>query len=740
MSTPPKSSVALAGPAQHGSQSFVDSIECAAEDDIVGTGRPITLETLHLVVDPWQPSLSPTGRRVAYQHRGPDPSAGPRAAAVRALELADGSGDVRELPLPPGASGWPAWTPDGGALVMYARRPMERGGLALYDLVKVRVPFDPDADEVEKLKTVLSPPKLIRCLGDGTIAFFVQHDLFADRFVAATSSSMGTMTARETRIFTSFDEAGTGAKRLRWRDLMELHQARHGFVSAMTLGAWDYVTANGGELLAFSGMATDTPHYWIDQDIYVQRGGGPPVRLRTRGGRDIAPRFSRDGRYLAVGTKREIGTGSWDFDRLHVYAIDGKDATGTLAIEVIGEEGGDESALFVPEHWEFVDERRLIFSAWHKGKCSVHLLDVGKFLEDARGACPVCVPLRKTQAVVELGEQIEQMVSTADGTGDVSIVIRKGTNFAPPELFHLRVREGKTDQPVQITKCRADSGVRESNLDVTVRRLELRAGSGRRIEVYISHPGEPESLFRDGAMWPLIQMLHGGPHEKWAPRFDRRFNGQSLAAEGYIVAQVNFHGSLGHPLGEQFAQSLSDHWGELPAEDIRLTTEHLIQEYPVDIDRIGLIGGSYGAYLGAWILGHKRTGFRFRAGVLHAGPYDLATLYSENEYWVRMHQFRSAPWDGDLGESLSRMSPLRHSPFYSAPTLLTHGHEDDRVPASNSVMLHRMLVDKKVPSALVVYPGMGHTIAPAYLPDWWRRTLAWLNDHGVPARRPDRSP
>ena len=52
----------------------------------------------------------------------------------------------------------------------------------------------------------------------------------------------------------------------------------------------------------------------------------------------------------------------------------------------------------------------------------------------------------------------------------------------------------------------------------------------------------------------------------------------------------------------------------------------LIETGWVDPDRIGIIGGSYGGYLTAWVVAHDH---RFKAAVAQRGVYDLVTFFGE---------------------------------------------------------------------------------------------------------------
>ena len=51
--------------------------------------------------------------------------------------------------------------------------------------------------------------------------------------------------------------------------------------------------------------------------------------------------------------------------------------------------------------------------------------------------------------------------------------------------------------------------------------------------------------------WPLVHVIHGGPHGIAGDNFHFRWNLQAFASPGYVVASVNFHGSTSW--GQDFA-------------------------------------------------------------------------------------------------------------------------------------------------------------------------------------------
>lgn len=133
----------------------------------------------------------------------------------------------------------------------------------------------------------------------------------------------------------------------------------------------------------------------------------------------------------------------------------------------------------------------------------------------------------------------------------------------------------------------------------------------------------------------------------------------------------------------------------------------------IDIDRVGILGQSYGGYGTAGIISHTNL---FRAAVATNGLYDLASfsyhLGSQGEnFWMTWAELSQ----GNMGQNLFE-DPKRYidnSPFYRAdkiftPLLLIHGQLDDAYTDAGKMFsalrrLHR-------PVEFVVYHKGWHVI------------------------------
>ena len=76
------------------------------------------------------------------------------------------------------------------------------------------------------------------------------------------------------------------------------------------------------------------------------------------------------------------------------------------------------------------------------------------------------------------------------------------------------------------------------------------SSEGRKIHNLMALPPR----FDPAKKYPLLVLMHGGPHSMWKDQFFVRWNAHLLARPGYVVLMTNYTGSTG--FGEKFAQDI----------------------------------------------------------------------------------------------------------------------------------------------------------------------------------------
>ncbi len=247
--------------------------------------------------------------------------------------------------------------------------------------------------------------------------------------------------------------------------------------------------------------------------------------------------------------------------------------------------------------------------------------------------------------------------------------------------------------------------------------IRFEGADGHQIQAFVVVPPEFDSSER----WPLLQNVHGGPHNGVMDDWHWRWNTQVMAAAGYVVMSVNFHGSSS--FGDEFTRSIRGSWGDQPAKDIDAASDHMIGLGYIDPDRIAIAGGSYGGYLVSWITTQTD---RYAASICHAGVTDLLGQWASDLTEGRAAAVGGVPWE-DM-DAVLRWSPMAHTHDITTPTLVIHGELDYRVVITQGLVLYGTLKAKGVPARLVYYGDEGHWIEKRdNAIHWWGEFLGWLD-------------
>jgi len=232
--------------------------------------------------------------------------------------------------------------------------------------------------------------------------------------------------------------------------------------------------------------------------------------------------------------------------------------------------------------------------------------------------------------------------------------------------------------------------------------------------------------FAAGQKYPIAFVVHGGPQVSFQNQWNWRWNAQAYAGRGYGVVLIDFHGSPGY--GQAFTDSISEHWGDRPFEDLQKGLAAALEKNPwLDGKRACSLGASYGGFMQNWIAGKWPDGFR--CIVNHAGIFDTRSMYyTTEELWFTEWE-NGGPYY-DKPEVHERFNPSSFVKEWRTPMLVTHGEKDFRVPYSQGLATFTALQRRGVESRLVVFPDENHwVLKPANSIYWYDTVLDWLDAH-----------
>lgn len=338
--------------------------------------------------------------------------------------------------------------------------------------------------------------------------------------------------------------------------------------------------------------------------------------------------------------------------------------------------------------------------------------DVEETLLDKQAGCVEAVGFnymrKQWQAITtDIAADFEFLQQSA--RGDLSVSSRSLDNNSwvvgyardeQPNTYYLYQREDKTLTPLFSNISRFE----QLNLQQMQHRVTASADKQFEIISYYTLPYTKQQSL------PLVVLVHGGPwtRDKWG------YNPwhQWLANRGYAVLSVNFRGSSG--FGKAFMNAGDREWGGKMIEDIHISVMDFVRHMPIDKDRIGVMGTSYGGYA-ALMLASRFPG-TYACAIDVFGPTNLVSMIeSIPPQWQSQRDMlvkRVGNPDSDAGRQLlEEQSPIAHLDSMSAPLLIAEGFHDPRVDRNGIRAYAKQFSEKSdLPLIHISFPDEGHNL------------------------------
>ena len=239
----------------------------------------------------------------------------------------------------------------------------------------------------------------------------------------------------------------------------------------------------------------------------------------------------------------------------------------------------------------------------------------------------------------------------------------------------------------------------------------------------------PPAKVEPGKKYPMVVLIHGGPSSvttsEWPASFGMpRAIIAALSARGYYVLLPNPRGSYGQ--GEEFTRANVKDFGGGDLRDDLAGIDAAIKKYPIDPNRLGVTGWSYGGFMTMWMITQTN---RFHAAVAGAGIANWQSYYGQNliDQWM-IPFFGASVYDDPA--AYEKSSPIRFIKNVGTPTLVIVGERDAECPASQSYEFWHALNTLGVPTKLIVYASEGHLfIEPKNQADRMDQTVAWFDKY-----------
>ncbi|MBL8265107.1 S9 family peptidase [Steroidobacter sp.] len=238
---------------------------------------------------------------------------------------------------------------------------------------------------------------------------------------------------------------------------------------------------------------------------------------------------------------------------------------------------------------------------------------------------------------------------------------------------------------------------------------------------------------KDVSSLPVVVDLHGGPYS--ASTFDFDADRELFVAQGYVVIQPNYRGSIGY--GREFMQ-LSDRkhypgWYDQPDASSEMGLDvvgvlNAIKQHGLgDANRVFLRGISAGALLTSWTVGRTDE---FKAAVSQSWYSGEWSAPSYGAYQIRRY-FNGPPWDTRYQAEYWRRQPIMLADRIKTPLLIMQGEIDWITPLMEAEKFYYSLRTLGREVQLAVFPNETHGLRahPATLPNSVLMEVSWFRKH-----------
>ncbi len=462
---------------------------------------------------------------------------------------------------------------------------------------------------------------------------------------------------------------------------------------------WDW-SPSSRELTYVAANPPGENNWWVAK-LFVQSVGGaatprvvfdPNTTPGDLHGLQLAnPRFSPDGKRIAFigGLMSDQGSTGGDIWEVPVSgATDARDILPNKAVS--------------PAWFEFAGKNTIRYVARKSGGNLISELNI-----DSAGEVPGTSEFYAKAISAGGGRAI-----SSSRTGAYAFTASSFDN--PPEIFLSHGPKQPLRQLTHLNEGLKPAWGKSESIEWE--------NQGFHVQGWLLYPADYDPSKR----YPLLVDVHGGPSASVSSRWG---GGEPLfSALGYFTFMPNPRGSYGQ--GEKFTAANRKDFGYGDLRDILAGIDVLEKRFPIDTDREGLTGWSYGGFMTMFAVTQTH---RFRAAVAGAGISDWQSYYGENSIDQWMTPFFGATVYDDPAV-YAKSSAITFIKEAKTPTLVIVGDRDGECPAPQSFEFWHALRAEGVKTQLVIYPNEGHGFRdPAHILDRAQRTFGWF-EQNMPAR------
>ena len=633
------------------------------------------------------PIPSPDGKWVLFSVVEPSYD---EASQVTDLWMAptDGSAPPRRLTSGRGSETGAVWSPDGRRVAFVARRDGDEAG-------QVYVMSVFDGGEAARVTTISTGARSPQWRPDGKAILFQSSVYPGAKTDEENRKIAAERRARKyrARVFEGFPIRNWD----RWLDDLQSHI----FIQPLEPGA------PARDLLAGTGM------------VAGQGFGG----VTTPGGDDLQAIWTLDGRGVVFAATIDRHVQAYAESTTHLYRLP---ADGGEPVRITSGDGGYSRPTFSPDgrrlysfftpntdnvynlnrivavEWPAAPRVEIITPNFDRAPTNFIVTPNGERIyllaEDAGHEKLYSVPATGGETVLAFEMTAGVYSNLAAGGEGAGLVLLANWESAisPAEIVKIDPERQRHQALTSFNTAQA-SGIDWQPL----RHFTFTSRRGRKIHSMIALPPG----FDEGRKYPLLNLIHGGPHTMWRDQFFTRWNYHLLAQPGYVVLLTNYTGSTG--FGEKFAQGIMRDPLKGPGEELNEAADEAIRRFSfIDRTRQAAGGASYGGHLANWL---QASTTRYKCLISHAGLINLESQWGTSDVVYSREVNNGGPvWE--QGPVWREQNPIRYAAKFRTPILITVGENDFRVPLNNSLESWSVHQRLRIPSRLIVFPEENHWI------------------------------
>lgn len=295
----------------------------------------------------------------------------------------------------------------------------------------------------------------------------------------------------------------------------------------------------------------------------------------------------------------------------------------------------------------------------------------------------------------------------------------------PGDLFAVKVcsRCRGLYMPERITKTASEAFIKRQWNEPKF--LEIASRDNKKIPAKIYLP----TGFDKSKKYPMVIFVHGAGYlqnviDGWNNYYREFMFNQILTQKGYVVLDIDYRGSAGY--GRNWRTDVYDFLGGPDMDDHVDAIDHMVKNYAVNVNKIGVYGGSYGGFMAEMLA--MRAPDRIAAAAALRPVSDWKNYYASSPLYTAQR----LGFPDKNQKAYERSSPISYADKLERPLLILHGLVDDNVHAQDSMQLIEKLIrlGKTPYFEAMLYPAENHAFTrPSSWTDEYERILAFFEKH-----------